>query len=337
MPFASLDDFRQKLSDLPQIDKMAANAATARDATLTKPPGALGRLEELAIWAAGWQGQHPPTLNTPQVVVFAGNHGVCAQGVSAFPAEVTVQMVANFEQGGAAINQLARAFDASFSVHPLDLDTPTKDFTQSPALSEDECLSALNAGWSAVSEKSDMLVIGEMGIGNTTIAAALAAALFGGTGQQWAGPGTGVSAEGISQKARVIDAGLEKHRGSLSDPLRVLQCLGGRELAAMAGAILAARFMNIPVILDGFVTCAAAAVLAKVNENALDHCVSGHVSAEPGHTLLLQHLGKEPLLNLGMRLGEGSGAALALGLVKGTLAAHNGMASFAEAGVSDGS
>lgn len=337
MHFSTLDDIRQKLTNLPQINKTTASAASSRDATLTKPVGALGRLEELAVWASGWQGQHPPTLNTPQVIVFAGNHGVCAQGVSAFPPEVTVQMVANFQNEGAAINQLAKAFGASFSVHPINLDTPTNDFTDAAAMSEEECISAFNLGWAAVSPSADMLAIGEMGIGNTTIAAALSAALYGGDGHQWAGPGTGVSAEGLSLKAKVIDAGLEKHNEILNDPLCILQCLGGRELAAMAGAILAARYMNIPVILDGFVTCAAAAVLAKENTNALDHCISGHVSAEPGHILLLKHLQMEPLLNLKMRLGEGSGAALALGILKGAIATHNGMASFAEAGVNDGS
>lgn len=335
MPIADLDDFRQKLTALPKMDTQTAQAATDRDSTLTKPPGALGRLEELAIWTSGWQRKHPPTLLTPQVIIFAGNHGVCAQGVSAFPSEVTVQMVANFENDGAAINQLAKTFGASFSVHPINLERPTQDFTKAPAMSETECTAALNVGWNAVSDTSDMLVVGEMGIGNTTIAAALSAALFGGDGKDWAGPGTGISAEGLSLKARVIDAGLKKHKEILDNPASVLQHLGGFELAAMTGAILAARYKSIPVILDGFVTCAAAAVLAKTNSSALDHCISGHVSAEPGHILLLNHLKMDPLLDLGMRLGEGSGAALALGIIKGALATHTGMASFAEAGVSD--
>ncbi|MEH6405359.1 MAG: nicotinate-nucleotide--dimethylbenzimidazole phosphoribosyltransferase [Sneathiella sp.] len=333
MPFSNLEAFRTKLNDLPVQNSTAASKASARDATLTKPPGALGILEELAVWGAGWQG-HKPTINSPQIVIFAGNHGVCDRGISAFPSEVTAQMVANFENGGAAINQLAKAFGASFSVHPMDLEKPTQDFTTEQAMSEAECVKALNIGWNAVNRDADILVVGEMGIGNTTIAAALATALFGGSGETWAGPGTGISPDGISLKAAVIDEGILKHTNALSDPLAILQCLGGRELAAMAGAILSARFKSIPVILDGFVTCAAAAVLEKANPQALDHCVAGHVSAEPGHILLLQHLHKAPLLNLKMRLGEGSGAALALGIIKGAFATHNGMASFAEAGVS---
>jgi len=333
MPFSNLEAFHTKLNDLPIQNSDAASRASARDATLTKPPGALGTLEELAVWAAGWQG-HQPTLDAPQIVIFAGNHGVCAKGVSAFPPEVTAQMVANFENGGAAINQLAKAFDASFSVHPIHLETPTQDFTAEPAMSEAECVEAINIGWNAVSDASDMLIVGEMGIGNTTIAAALSAALFGGAGETWAGPGTGISQDGISLKASVIDEGLLRHNDILNDPMAILQCLGGRELAAMVGAILSARYKKVPVILDGFVSCAAAAILAKANPHALDHCVAGHVSAEPGHILLLQYLQKTPLLNLRMRLGEGSGAALALGIIKGAFATHNGMASFAEAGVS---
>ncbi len=335
MTIASLNDFKEKLTDLPGANTDAAGAVAKRDATLTKPAGSLGRLEELAVWIAGWQRQHPPCFDTPQVTVFAGNHGVCRRGVSAFPPEVTTQMVANFEAGGAAINQLATQVGARFSVHPLDLDRPTADVTEAAALTENDYLTALNTGWMAVDDASDILVVGEMGIGNTTIAALLCAALFGGKGEDWAGPGTGVSPDGVSHKAVVINQALEKHASILADPVLVLQHLGGRELAAMAGAILAARHKNIPVVLDGFVTCAAAAALHKFNIAALDHCVAGHVSAEPGHVRLLQHLGKEPLLNLKMRLGEGSGAALALNILKAAVVTHTGMASFAEAGVSE--
>ncbi|MZR29138.1 nicotinate-nucleotide--dimethylbenzimidazole phosphoribosyltransferase [Sneathiella litorea] len=329
-----LSDFRKAISKLSRIDKNSADAARARDAVLTKPAGALGQLETLAIWLSGWQGKHPPSYDHPQVVIFAANHGVCDQGISAFPQEVTLQMVGNFESGGAAINQLALAFGASFSVTSLELDNPTKDFTKAPAMDETECANALSTGWNAVDENTDILVVGEMGIGNTTVAAALSAAIFGGRGTDWAGPGTGVSSEGIQHKAKVIDDGLLRHKDILDDPLKILQCLGGREIAAMVGSILAARQKHIPVLLDGFVATAAAAVLYKANPESLDHCIAAHVSAEPGHGKLLKAIDKEPLLSLSMRLGEGSGAALALGIIKGAVATHNGMASFADAGIS---
>lgn len=335
-PFASLTEFRSLLGHLAQPDAGAIAAAQARNGMLTKPPGALGRLEDVAIWMAGWQGLEQPRLDRPQVIVFAGNHGVVAQGVSAFPPEVTVQMVANFRHGGAAINQLSKAFGATMSVHELSLDRPTADFTQAPAMTEAEVVAALATGWTAVDPEADALVVGEMGIGNTTPAAALAAALFGGAAEDWVGRGTGVDDAGLARKARAVAAGLARHADLLGDPMQVLRCLGGRELAAMAGAIARARAERIPVILDGFICTASAAVLEKAVAGALDHCVAGHVSAEGAHGRLLAALDKTPLLNLGLRLGEGSGAALALGIVKGAVACHSGMATFAEAGVAGG-
>jgi nicotinate-nucleotide--dimethylbenzimidazole phosphoribosyltransferase len=332
----SLADFRARLADMPVPDGAARAAAEARNNVLTKPPAALGRLEDLAIWYAGWRGEAAPRIERPQIAIFAGNHGVAARGVSAFPAEVTAQMVLNFDAGGAAINQLAKAFGASMVVVPLSLEQPTADFTAEAAMSEAGFVLALAAGWAAVDPDADLLVTGEMGIGNTTSAAAVAAALFGGTGADWVGRGTGVTDEGLSLKARVVDEGLARHHDALGDPVEVLRRLGGRELAAMAGAILAARHHRIPVILDGFICTAAAAVLERAAPGALDHAVAGHVSAEAAHRRLLDELAKVPLLNLGLRLGEGSGAALAIGVLKGALACHSGMATFAEAGVSDG-
>ncbi len=330
-----LDGYRAVLAELPGPDAAALEAAAARNMVLTKPPGALGRLEELAIWYAGWRGDPRPSLASPQVVVFAGNHGVAARGVSAFPPEVTMQMVANFEAGGAAINQLAQAFGARMDVRALELDRPTGDFTAGLAMEDDDLLAALGAGWAAVDPGADLLVVGEMGIGNTTSAAALAAALFGGAPEDWCGRGTGVDDDGLALKAEMVRLGLERH-SAIDDPLALLGALGGRELAAMAGAILHARVLRVPVILDGFICTAAAAVLERAAPGALDHCVAGHTSAEAAHGRMLEHLGKEPLLSLGLRLGEGSGAALAIGVLKGALACHSGMASFAEAGVSDG-
>ncbi len=329
-----LNTFRDALTSAPGPDMAAAEGAAERNGQLTKPPGALGRLEDLALWYAAWRGDARPQVAAPQVIVFAGNHGVTAQGVSAFPPEVTVQMVMNFEHGGAAINQLAKAAGAKMDVHALDLDHPTADFTQGPAMSEAELLSALQTGWQAVDPKSDLLVVGEMGIGNTTPAAAIACALFGGEAADWTGRGTGVDDAGLANKTRVVAEGVALH-GS-EDGLEVLRCLGGREIAAMAGAIAAARMLRIPVILDGFICTSAAACLTRISPSALDHTIAGHQSAEGAHAAMLSKLGKEPLLSLGLRLGEGSGGALAINILKSAVACHSGMATFAEAGVSDG-
>ncbi|MFC4215863.1 nicotinate-nucleotide--dimethylbenzimidazole phosphoribosyltransferase [Pseudophaeobacter arcticus] len=332
----SLDDFRSLLAQADGADQTAIDAAVVRNGQLTKPPGALGRLEDLAIWYGGWRGTDRPEIKSPQVIVFAGNHGVTAQGVSAFPSEVTAQMVINFEHGGAAINQLAKLAGARMDVHALDLDQPVQDFTQRPAMNEAELLAALQAGWNAVDPKADLLVVGEMGIGNTTPAAALAFALFGGEAADWTGRGTGVDDAGLANKTRVVTEGVALHGAAIKDGLDALGCLGGREIAAMAGAIAAARLLHIPVILDGFICCAAAACLQRTCDKALDHAIAGHQSAENAHPALLKQLGKAPLLALGLRLGEGSGAALAIQVLKGAIACHSGMATFAEAGVSDG-
>lgn len=332
--FSTLAEFRALLKTAPDADQKALGEAQERNAQLTKPPGALGQLEDMAIWYAGWRGTPRPAINAPQVIVFAGNHGVTAQGVSAFPAEVTAQMVMNFQHGGAAINQLSRAAGATLDVIALDLDTPTADFSQAPAMSEAEVVAALHAGWTAVSATSDLLVVGEMGIGNTTSAAAIAHALYAGDAQDWVGRGTGVDDAGLALKARVVSNSVALHGAPKG--LEALRCLGGRELAAMVGAIARARCLRIPVILDGFICSAAAATLASEQAGSLDHVISGHVSAEAAHPALLKRLGKTPILSLNMRLGEGSGAAVAINILKAAVACHSGMATFAEAGVSDG-
>jgi nicotinate-nucleotide--dimethylbenzimidazole phosphoribosyltransferase len=303
-----------------------------RDRNLTKPPGALGRLEEIAFFLAGWQG-NPICADHVQVLLFAGNHGVTRQGVSPYPAEVTAQMVANFQQGGAAINAIAGQFDLALSVVPLDLERPTGDVSLEDAMSEKETLSALNVGADALDDATDILVVGEMGIGNTTVAAALCAAALGGSGQDWAGAGTGLDTPGIRHKAAIIDRALA--RACKGDAFDMLRRLGGREIAAMAGAICAARARKIPVLLDGFVACAAVAPLFAFHPDILAHCLAGHRSAERGHTQLLARFQLEPLLDLGMRLGEGSGAALAAAIVRAAVATHTRMATFAGAGVSD--
>ncbi len=332
----TIDAIRSLAAALPDGDDAAAQAAAERQGVLTKPPGSLGRLEELAIFMARWRGQAVPVLDPISVLVFAGSHGMTARGVSAFPAEVTAQMVGNFAAGGAAINQLARHAGASLKVTPLDIDRPTADFTRAPAMSEAEFLEAVRAGMAAVPADAGLICVGEMGIGNTTAAAALAAALFGGTGRDWVGRGTGVDDAGLARKAETVDAALGLHGAALADPLEALQRVGGRELAAIFGATLAARLNRTPVLLDGFVATAAAAPLARLTHNGLAHALAGHVSAEAQHPKLLANLGLAPVLDLGMRLGEASGACLAVNVLRGALACHAGMATFAEAGVSEG-
>jgi len=333
--FSSFADIRAACLDLPAGDPAAVAAVAAREAQLTKPPQSLGRLEQVVAWLARWQGRDPPRLERVEVLVFAGNHGVTAQGVSAYPAEVTAQMVANFAAGGAAINQLARTAGANLRVIPLALDQPTADVTQAPAMDEAAFLAAVTSGYDAVAPEADLVCLGEMGIGNTTAAAALAAALFGGGGTRWAGRGTGVDDQGLARKRKVIDDALTRHVTVLDDPLLAAAALGGRELAAILGATLAARRQGTPVVLDGFVSTAAAAPLAKLRTGALDHALAGHVSAEAGHRMLLDELRLAPLVDLDMRLGEASGAAVAVLILRAALACHTGMATFASAGVSD--
>ena len=338
MPQAALwsspADFDAALRALPGPDTDAIAAAAARQAQLTKPAGSLARLEQLALFFAGWQGRAIPALDRGRVLIFAGNHGVTVHGVSAFPAEVTAQMVANFNAGGAAINALAGAAGLDLRVVPIDLDRPTDDFTQGAAMSEADCLAALAIGAAAVEPGLDLVLLGEMGIGNSTAAAALAARSLGGSAADWVGPGTGVDADGIARKIAVIDRALAFHADAPLTPFETLRRVGGREIAAMAGAALRARQLRIPVMLDGFISGAAIAPLAAAHPAITDHCIAGHCSAEPGHDRLLRQLGLDPLLRLGMRLGEGSGAAVAANIVRSALAAHAQMATFAQAGVS---
>ncbi len=323
------------LATLPVADDNARRVAEERQRTLTKPPGSLGRLEELALWLAAWQGSAKPRADRCQTIIFAGNHGIAGRGVSAFPAEVTAQMVANFRSGGAAINQLCESMGSELHVHALDLDHPTQDFSEAPAMSWEECVEAVNHGISGVDPDADLLLLGEMGIGNTTAAAAICSALFGDDPASWVGRGTGIDDTALALKATLIRKAIDARHTACDDPVDVIRSLGGRETAAILGATLAARYHHIPVMLDGFVCTAASAPLHVLAPGALDHCLVSHVSAEPGHRRLLRKLGKDPLLDLGMRLGEASGAAVALGIVKSAAAVHNGMATFQEAGVSD--
>jgi nicotinate-nucleotide--dimethylbenzimidazole phosphoribosyltransferase len=328
------EEIRMLFAALPPPCEASVAAVRVRDATLTKPPGALGRLEEIVEWLAAWQGRAQPVIEKPLVAVFAGNHGVVAKGVSAFPPSVTKQMLDNFTAGGAAINQICKTLGVGLKVYELALDHPTRDFSEGPAMEEREAAATFAYGMEAILGGVDLLAPGEMGIGNTTSAAAIYAALYGGPAARWTGRGTGVDDEGLARKNAAIDTALALHADHLTDPLEILRRLGGREIAGMMGAILAARLNKVPVALDGYVSCAAAALLHAMDPATIAHCVAGHVSAEGAHAQVLERLGKKPLLELNMRLGEGSGAALAIGLVKAALACHNGMATFESAGVS---
>ena len=313
------------------FDPAAAAAARARQDSLTKPLGSLGRLEDLAVFMAGWQGRARPRLDRAQALVFAGNHGVVAQGINPFPAEVTALMVRNFAAGGAAINQLCRVAGADLTAIPLDLDRPTGDFSQGPAMTGPEVEAAMRIGAEAVDAQADVLILGEMGIGNSTVAAALAASVCGGGAADWVGPGTGATGQILANKLRAVDAGLARHRPATT--AQTLMAFGGREQAAICGAVMQARRLGIPVILDGFICTAAAAVLTRDDPDALVHCLIGHQSAEPGHRRLIACLDKQPVLSLDLRLGEGSGAAVALMILRAAIACHDGMATFAEAGI----
>jgi nicotinate-nucleotide--dimethylbenzimidazole phosphoribosyltransferase len=334
-PIASLDEIRALLDELPAIDSDAQAAAVARNAILTKPAGALADLEDIAIFMAGWQGKARPTVNHPRTAVFAGNHGVAALGVSAFPAEVTAQMVMNFQAGGAAVNQLVKDLDGDLMVYEMALEQPTEDFTQQPAMSDEACAQAMAYGMMAVEPGVDLLMLGEMGIANTTSAAAIYHALYGGKAEDWTGPGTGVEGDAFANKVRVVSEGVQRHAEASRDGLDVLARLGGKEIAAIAGAILAARMARVPVILDGYICCAAAACLHAWAPTSIDHCLAGHLSVEGAHRDVLDRLGKTPILQLGMRLGEGSGATLAAQVVRSACSLHNGMSTFEDAGVSE--
>ncbi|MBL4893351.1 MAG: nicotinate-nucleotide--dimethylbenzimidazole phosphoribosyltransferase [Emcibacter sp.] len=334
LSLGSREEFHSALSNLSTADQSSLEYARDRQNSLTKPQGSLGKLEELSIFMAGWQARQKPSLNKVTCLVFAGNHGITRQGISAYPPEVTHQMVQNFETGGAAINQLCALAQADLKVIALDLDKPTNDFSEEPALSEDDLCQALQTGANAVPVDADCILLGEMGIGNSTSAAALSHALFGGDAEQWVGRGTGLDPDKMAHKTQIVANAVRHHQQDIRDSFDLLRCLGGRELAAISGAVLAARHHRIPVLLDGFISTAAAATLTKTAPDILDHCQLSHLSVEPGHHHLAKALGKDPILHLNMRLGEASGAAVALMILRASLVTYNGMASFEEAQVS---
>jgi nicotinate-nucleotide--dimethylbenzimidazole phosphoribosyltransferase len=330
LPF---DDIRNLLSQMPEPDQASIEGVRARSATLVKPQGSLGRLETIAEWFAGWQGSEKPKVQRPVVCIFAANHNVVEEGVSAWPSSITRTMVETFAAGGGAINQICAANDLGLKVFDLALDMPTPNIANEDALDEPNCAATMAFGMEAVAGGTDLLCLGEMGIGNTTIASAIYYALFGGKAEDWVGPGAGADEAQLKKKADVIRRAIERNKGHLDDPLEILRRVGGREVAAIAGAILAARLQRVPVLIDGFVVTAAAGVLYKMDPATLDHCLFAHKSAEPGHVKALQHLNAEPLFDFGMSLGEGTGAALAVTIIKSALAIHNDMATLEQVGI----
>jgi nicotinate-nucleotide--dimethylbenzimidazole phosphoribosyltransferase len=320
LPF---DDFRALLERLPPLDEARAALVRENFARMDKQAGSLGRIEEIAAWLAASTGRMP-MVTRPVVAIFAGNHGIARRGVSPRPAEATQRLVELAAAGGAAVNQICIAHELGLKLYDLALDLPTADFTTEAALDERGAAATMAFGMEAVAGGVDLIALGGIGVGGSTAAAAIAAALFGGSGADWVGTGPGEAI--VARKAEIVDRGLALHAAHLKDPLEVLRRFGGREFAAIAGVIIAARMEKVPVILDGFSTTAAAAVLQRANPAALDHCLLAHVSAEPGQRKLAERLGLRPLFDFGISHAEGTGAALAAGVVKAAALVHSGMA-----------
>ncbi len=336
------------------LNETARTAALARQGQLTKPPGALGRMEDIAVELAAWQGQEQPTMERVYIGIFAADHGVAEEGVSLFPQAVTAEMVRNFARGGAAISVLARQLNATLEVinlgtvsevEPLEnvrderIAAGTANFARRPAMDAEQCATALqigrNAALRARQQNAQLFIGGEMGIANTTSASAVACALLSAAPELLAGPGTGLDGAGVTHKAQVIARALSLHEVSADEPLEVLRSLGGFEIAGLTGAYIAAAQNGLPVLVDGFISSVAALVAVHINPAVRGWLLFAHTSAEPGHQRVLAGLEAKALLQLGMRLGEGSGAAVAVPLLQLACALHRGMATFSEAGVSE--
>lgn len=344
----------EDLRSFPPLDLAAGDRTRQRLDNLTKPRGSLGRLEDLAVQMAEITGRDSPTLHAKVVVVAAGDHGVVEEGVAAYPREVTRQMVENFVSGGAAINCLARLAGARVVVADFGVDCPpftsgsvrnlkvargTRNLAREAAMSREECERAIAAGAELIDEEHvrglDALAIGEMGIGNTTPASCLVAAFTGISVREAVGKGTGLDEAGVERKRKVVEKALALHRSALPDPLAVLAALGGFEIAGLAGAAMRAAQLRVPVFVDGFISSAAALAAARIAPGLEGFLIAAHRSAEPGHAAALKALGLKPLLELEMRLGEGTGAALAFNLAEASVRVLTDMATFGEAGVSD--
>lgn len=317
------------LDDLAQPDAASIDTVRARAADILRPAGALAKLDELAVWVAGWQRTATPSVTRPEAIIFAADHGSVAEGVSAYPAEVTGAMVGAFEQGVSTINAMARTAGASVRVVDVGVGRPTANIAVERALDADRIRECVEAGRAAVAHSEcDLLIVGEMGIGNTTAAAAVCAAVLGGPAAEWVGRGTGVGDVGLAAKRDVVARAVA--RFGVGGPLDALADVGGAELVALAAAIIEARRRSLPVLLDGFVVAAAAVALHVASPGALDHCRAGHRSAEAAHGRALEALGLDPLLDLDMRLGEASGAMAAVPLVRMACAAVTEVPTFAE-------
>lgn len=342
------------IPDIEALDQVAAATARDRQMQLTKPPGSLGFLETLSVQIAGITGHSRPNLTQKAVIVMAGDHGIVSEGVSAYPAEVTPQMVMNFLHGGAAINALARQAGARVVVVDIGVaaDIPampglmqrkvahgTANMTKGPAMTRLQAEQAVQVGIDVVQAEIDLglnlVATGDMGIGNTTPSAAIAAAFTGLPVRQVTGRGTGIDDAGLERKIAMIETALDVNHPDPQDALDVLAKVGGFEIAGLAGVILGAAARRVPVVIDGFISGAAALIAAGLAPRAKDYMIAAHQSVESGHQAMLNHLGLRPLLKLDLRLGEGTGAALAFHLVEGAVRILNEMATFAEAGVSD--
>ncbi|MDH5547551.1 MAG: nicotinate-nucleotide--dimethylbenzimidazole phosphoribosyltransferase [Gammaproteobacteria bacterium] len=337
-----------------RLNHDARNSALARQQQLTKPPGSLGVLETLAVNLAAMQANIQPQVDNVHITIFAADHGIAAQGVSAFPQIVTTEMIKNFARGGAAICVLARELNATLKVvnlgtivdpGPLDgvidrrIAPSTKDFSQQPAMTSEQLAQAIEIGReaakNALATGAQLFIAGEMGIANTSAATAIACALLNKSAKEMAGPGTGLDEKGLAHKISVLDSALALHQSSTGNALDVLRCLGGFEIAAICGAYIFCAQNRVPVLIDGFIASAAALCATRICDNVSDWFFFAHASAEPGHRLMMKSLNANPLLSFGMRLGEGSGAAVAVPIIRLACALHHQMATFEQAGVTD--
>lgn len=332
--FSSYSDIEAQLKEIAKPSSDSATSIAASWNTRLKPVGSLGRLEEIAIQVGAAQSSESPRVDKPALRLFAGSHGIVEEGVSSVPPQVNQQMVQVFAQGGAAINALCRSNFIDFKAYDLGVDRPTKSFLKEPAMSSDEVIEAFNIGWNSVPQFCNLFAVGEMGIGNTTPSAAIISTVTNTPIDTIVGRGAGLSDEQLDRKTNVLKTALNNRKAELNSPLEILASIGGREIVAMTAAILSAANKKIPVVLDGVISGAAASIAFELQPNTIGYCLAGHCSAEPAHRAFVDHYKLAPILDLGMRLGEGTGAAVAMGIVRNAIECFQNMASFADVGIS---